>query len=465
MGERPLQPWREPGRKKETLCYTSCVASYAMRRGAFAVVVMVSSSGSGLAVCSMSRGAAAQESHIDGCRAATKATPADPAAALALGRALRRAGHLPQALAELRRGVAVTGGRMDALRDLDWEIARVQMDKRDFTQTLTACQTLGKLPGANAAEHACTAHAYLLWQRSTEALNEAATALSQDSRSFEATVAQGRAYEFAMDVAKSEGAYRAAMALRPDSAEPHVGLGRAYLHGGRRDDGVAELRRALALDADAPDALYELGAALAPSAESVALLEHATRERPTFTEAWLALGTQQLTAGRVPEAKRAGEAAERGDPSSVAAKVLLGKVALAEGRADDAVREGEEALKIVPNSATAKLLVADAHAKKGDIDLALEAYQAAWGLDHGDPSPLVRASEACHAAGRDTSAKAFGLKAAQEFPAWAPAWVALGDALAAQNEKQAAKDAYQKGLAADGPIDRAGVQRKLSALP
>jgi tetratricopeptide (TPR) repeat protein len=139
-------------------------------------------------------------------------------------------------------------------------------------------------------------------------------------------------------------------------------------------------------------------------------------------------------------------------------------VALTEGRADDAIRAGESALKIVANSAAAKLLVADGNAKKGEIDLALEAYQAAWGLDHGDPTPLVHASQACHAAGRDTSAKAFGAKAAQEFPKWGPAWAALGDALVAQGEKAAAKDAYQKALAGEGPIDGDAIRKRLSTL-
>jgi tetratricopeptide (TPR) repeat protein len=143
----------------------------------------------------------------------------------------------------------------------------------------------------------------------------------------------------------------------------------------------------------------------------------------------------------------------------------VGKVALAEGHADEAVHAGQAALKLVANSAAGKLLVADGNASKGEIDLALEAYQAAWGLDHGDPTPLVHATEACHAAGRDTSAKAFGLKAAQEFPKWGPAWAALGDALVAQGEKAAAKDAYQKALAGEGPVARDVVQKKLSALP
>ena len=111
------------------------------------------------------------------------------------------------------------------------------------------------------------------------------------------------------------------------------------------------------------------------------------------------------------------------------------------------------------------LLVADGAAKKGEIDPALEAYQSAWGFDHADPTPLVHASEACHAASRDTSARAFGAKAAEEFPNWAPGWAALGDALVGQKETKAARDAYGKALAvSDGAIDRASVAQRLASL-
>ena len=113
--------------------------------------------------------------------------------------------------------------------------------------------------------------------------------------------------------------------------------------------------------------------------------------------------------------------AVKSDAGSVAALVLSGKVALAMDRPDDALRAGQAAMKIVANNAAAVLLVADSDARKGDIDLALEAYQTAWGLDHADPTPLVHASQACHTASRDTSARAFGAKAAQEFPNWAQA--------------------------------------------
>jgi tetratricopeptide (TPR) repeat protein len=413
------------------------------------------------------RQARAQESRLDGLRSAARAAAKDPSAALAYGRALRRAGHPVEALGELRRGMGLSAARPDVMIELRWEVARVEMDRRDFAQTMTECQALGKLPGAGAEGHACVADAYLIWQRSTEALVESAAALSRDARCFEAKLAEGRAQEFALDVAKSEAAYRAAIALRADAADAHVGLGRLLWKNGRKDDGVAELRRALSLDPGAPDALYELGQALAGAgagAESTGLFERVTRERPSFADAWLALGTQQLAAGRVADAKRSADAAERADPGSIGPKVLAGKVALAEGRADDAIRAGESALKIVANSAPAKLLVADGNAKKGEIDLALEAYQAAWGLDHGDATPLVHASQACHTAGRDTSARAFGSKAVQEFPKWGPGWAALGDALAAQGEKAAAKDAYQRALAGEGLVERDLVNKRLSAL-
>jgi tetratricopeptide (TPR) repeat protein len=427
-----------------------------MKAPAFAVVLAVS--------CLAPAGAIAQESSLPTLRAAAKNSPADPAAALALGRALRRAGLATPALAELRRGVAVSGGRVDVVSKLHWEVARALIERRDFAPAMTECKVLGTLPGQAAEGHACAAEAHLLWQRSTEALSEVALALAKDPRNVDAKVAEARAYDFAIDAGKSEAAYRAALALQPDAVEAHLGLGRLLAKNGRRDEATAELRRAVALDPDGPDALYELGLVLAPSAESVSLLEHATRERISFGDAWIALGDQQLAAGHVAEAHRAGDEALKADASTVKPFLLLGRVALADNRPEDAIHAGEAALKLVANSAPAHLLIADGDAKRGEVDPALEDYQAAWGLDHSDPTPLVHASEACHAAGRDTSAQAFGAKAAQEFPKWGPAWAALGDALAGQREVLQARDAYQKALAGEGPVDRDAVARKLAAL-
>jgi tetratricopeptide (TPR) repeat protein len=404
-----------------------------------------------------------QESRLDALRAEANAAPATDRwrASLALGRALRRAGHAPEAEAELRRGIGFAGANADALIALHEELARVYVDRRDFSHALAACQALSKVRGAEARGHACVAEAHLVWQRASLALAEAATALAKDPSCFEAKVAQGRANDFALDYPAS---LRDALALKSDDAFAHRALAHVLANEGRKDEAVAELRKAIALDYLDPDTSFELATSLPPGPESVGFLERATRERPSFARAWVALGNQQLASGEVAEAAASQQAASRSDPDGADVRVLGGRIALAQGRTDDAIKAGQAVLKIVPNSAPAQLLIADGNARKGEIDFALEAYQAAWGFDHGDPSPLVHASVACHAAGRDTSARAFGVKATQEFPDWAPGWAALGDALVGQGERQAAHDAYAKALAAkEGAIDRDAVQRKLAA--
>jgi tetratricopeptide (TPR) repeat protein len=437
-----------------TMCATKCVGYYAMRVAAFAVV--------SVAMGLVGAAAFAQESDLDALRAAVKTAPADPASALALGRALRRSGRSVEALAEIRRGIGLGVSSPDLLRQLRWEGARVEFDRRDFVRSVAACKPLDALWVAEG--HACAADAQLVRQRATEALDETAAALAKDPQCYEAKVAEGRAYELELDAVKAEASLRQAIALRPGAVDPHLELGRVLRRAGRGQEGIAELRKAVDLDAKDPDALYALAVAVDPG-ESVPLLDRATRERPSFADAWLALGTRELAAGHLARAAQAGEAVLRVAPNDAGARVLLGKVALSQGRADDAIRQAEAALKVMANSAAAKLLIADGNAKKGEIDAALEAYQAAWGLDHGDATPLVHASEACHAAGRDTSARAFGTRATQEFPKWAPGWVALADALAAQGEKAAARDAYRSALAApEGTIDKSVAMKKLATL-
>jgi tetratricopeptide (TPR) repeat protein len=407
--------------------------------------------------------AAAQETQLPTLRAAAKSAPGDADAALALGRALRRAGHLAQAAGALRQARALAASPAVAVR-VEWEIERLQADRHDFLRAGAVCKDLASLPGAKAEGHACWAAAQLVRQRASEALVETQLALAAGPRSYEAKLAEGRAYSLQLDGGQAEASLRAAMALRPASAEPLVELGRVLEREGRHDDALTDLRAAVQIDPHGADTLFTLATILPAGPERLDLLNRATEERPSYLEAWVALGSDQFEAGHLPEAKAAATAALQADGTNAPAHVLLGRIALHDGHPDEAIEDGKAALKVMANSASATLLVADGQARKGEIDLALEAYQAAWGMDHGDPTPLVHASEACHAASRDTSARAFGVKATQEFPNWGPGWAALGDALAGQNEKAAARDAYRRALAGDGLADPAGVQAKLAAL-
>ncbi len=388
----------------------------------------------------------------------------DPASALALGRALRRAGHTDDALTELRRGASLASGHEASVAiKLHYEIARSLLDKRDFGQAIVTCKVVGAQTGGAAAGHACTAEAHLLWKRGSEALSETALALAGGNHSVEAKIAEGRAEALNLDDTKAEASFREAIAWDPNSSEAQLALGDLLEITRRHDLAVEALKKAVHIDASNPDAQYGLGRVLPPGPEAIAALDRATRERPTFTLAWTALATDQLSLGHAADAQKAAESALRGAAQDANAHVLMGKVWLAENKPDDALRESTTALGIIANSAPAKLLGADAYAQKGEIDLALEQYQAAYGFDHSDPSPLLHASAACIKASRSTSAKAYGDKATKDFPTLAAAWVAYGDALVADKEGPAAKTAYDKALTLTG-VDAAAVRAKIAAI-
>jgi tetratricopeptide (TPR) repeat protein len=412
---------------------------------------------------------AAQESLLEAGKGASQAVPLEPGAALQYGIALRRAGHLVEAAQELRRGAALPTARGDAGILLRYELARTAIDRHDFYGAMSVCRSIGSLPvssmrAATTASHACMAEDHLLWRRASEVLVETALALANGTRSYEAKVAEGLAFELQVNDAEAEASLRGAIAWKPDAWEAHAWLGLLLVRTLRHEDGVNELRRAVALDPNGPEPAYELARTLPANPESVALLERAVRERPSYVLALLRLADVDLELERLAPARQAAEAALKLNASEPSAYVVTGRVSLAEGKPDLALSAGQKALGLVPNSARAKLLVADAYAAKGEIDSAIESYQAAYWLDSGDVTPLVRASAACHAAGRDTSARAFGEKGTHEFPEWAPAWVALGDALAGQGEVLQARAAYDAALKSTGPIDTATVRAKLTAL-
>jgi tetratricopeptide (TPR) repeat protein len=406
--------------------------------------------------------AAAQESKLEPLRAASRANPADAGAGLAYGRALRRAGRYAEATTELRRTIVYAHGQVAI--DAHYEVARVFLDQREHGKAIGECRAIAPLPGGATASHACMADAHLLWRRASEALLETDQALANGTQSYEAKVAEGLAHELEVKEDAAEQSLRTAIAWQPDRWEAHVWLGRLLVRRLKHEEGVAELKKALALDPDGPEESYELARTMPANADSDLLLHKAINERHGYAAALRRLAEVDVEIGRLPQAVAAAETALKADPTDIGSHLVMARVALAEGDLDEAITEGKAALTIVANSAPAKLIIADANARKGEIDLAVEAYEAAYGFDHSDPAPLVRASQACHLAGRETSAKAFGEKATKEFPEWGPGWVAYGDGLAGNKEFAPARTAYETALKSRGPVDAASVRAKLAAL-
>ena len=378
-----------------------------------------------------------------------------------------------EALAELRRALALAGDRPQAAAAVDWELARAYVERHDIAQRDGARAKLEK------AERRGGRGARLRRGRGARAAREPrARRDGRGARARSARFTTRRSPRGARTRSPSTGASRGVASerrsrLRPDDAEAHFALGACLASAARgRPAKTKALRRAAprrrSSTPTGPTRSTSSGRRCPGRRERASLLERRdARAALVRGRVARARATQLLAAGAVDRGARRHRRGAVARPGARRRPRAVGAIALAQGRADDAIRAGQAVLQSSANSAAAKLLVADGNAKKGEIDAALEAYQAAWGLDHADPAPLVHASRGVPR-GRPRHERA-GLRregAAQEFPNWAPAWAALGDALAAQRRRSAARDAYRKALGGgDGPVDRERASRRSSRPP
>jgi tetratricopeptide (TPR) repeat protein len=388
----------------------------------------------------------------------------DPEAALSAGKTLRKAGAYREAIAELRRGLGLPGGAAGKVGvGLSWEIARSYIDDRKFEQAVTACKAVGKLGEGKGPGHACMGEAQMMRMRATEALPEVELALKETPGLYEAVVVQGRALGQGGTVPEAEKALRAAISSDPNRPEAYYWLGELLAVHGKRDGGIELLQKAQTIDPKDPAISFALGRLL-PPAQAVKAFGAAVSMRPSFVEAWARLSEAWLAIGSRNEAESAAHQALKLDEQQPDAHAVLARLHFVAKHYDDAITEARAALSVLSSQASAKLTEADALAAKGQIDLAIDAYQAAHGLARTDPGVLVNAARSCLGGGRETSAKSFADRAVSLFPKWGPGWVVLGDVLAKGKENASAKQAYQTALAAEGPIDRQQIQRQIAAL-
>ncbi|MEO9142227.1 MAG: tetratricopeptide repeat protein, partial [Polyangiaceae bacterium] len=261
--------------------------------------------------------ASAQESSLDGLKSSTKAAPNDPKAALAYGRALRLAGHLPESTDELRRGANLYGAHTgpDAIA-LHVELARTEIAKREYGKAMVQCKVVQDLNGGAAEGHACAAEAHLLWRRGSEALDEAKKALASDKNSLDAKIAEGNAYSLQLQDVDAKKSFDEASALAPSDARPWLGLGRLYVATAKKEEAIAAYKRAVVLDPSDADANYELARIVPSPTDAIGYVETATRERPTFPEALAYRATLDVVLGRLADAKTSATAALKHAPQN-----------------------------------------------------------------------------------------------------------------------------------------------------
>jgi len=403
---------------------------------------------------------AAAES-IEELRAAAKKPPKEPDKVLALGHSLRRAGLFADAVRVLK--TSYQGSKEGALAvALRLETVRSYLGAGQQKVAQKECDSLK--PINKGKFELCIAEAQLFWRRGSVALPAAERALSALPGDYDSVVAKGRALGQLGQPKEAEAAFRDAMSKDAARYEAQHYFGELLLAGGRSNEAVTALKRATQLAPDEPEPFELLGEALPPGADAEKALARAIAIRPDFGAAHARLGHVLLARGDAARAEASFRRAVATNPKNTDWRAGLAGALLAKGDASGALKEAREVLKIVKNHGHAKLVEADALAQSGEIDEALPAYEAAWGLLRTDPTPLVHAAQACLKAKRSTTAQAFAERAKTTFPKWGPAWEVFGDVAADAKAKQVARDAYKKALAAEGHVDKEAVRRKLSAL-
>jgi tetratricopeptide (TPR) repeat protein len=211
------------------------------------------------------------------------------------------------------------------------------------------------------------------------------------------------------------GAFRKAIARRPDFADAHFNLGNALSQHGRLDEAVDSFHRALALKPDAAPIHVNLGVTLqrrGDHAEALTALRRALAITPRSFDALYNLGLVLADQGKLDEAAEAYREALAIAPDAPWTNVNYGLVLHRLGRTDEAIACFERAIALAPD-------LAEAHNNLGIVLREKERFE--------------EAAASCR-------------RAIELNPGYAEAYSNLGNALAGQDRLPEAEAAFRKAI-------------------
>jgi len=176
------------------------------------------------------------------------------------------------------------------------------------------------------------------------------------------------------DLALAIADFQKSIRLGNRSAGVHYNLGITYLKSGRPEDGIRELRAALAKDPEFEPPMHALGTALLgvgrPN-EAIPYLEQARRLSPRDSEVWTNLVRAQFELGDSNAALKAIDQAVQAIPGNISLLVTLAGLSLQHGQAQKARSMFEGANQAQPGDASIELSLARACLQAGEPKEAL----------------------------------------------------------------------------------------------
>lgn len=401
----------------------------------------------------------AQGDPLESLRVAANAAPRDAAARTELGRALLRAGRLDEAERTLKKAAQLQRGSLGAA----YEVLKVTFERGDHRAARGACGGFKKVAANTPYEHLCFARAFLIWRRSSRAMEYLEAALALDPDHVESLIAVGDAERISGSYDAATRAYERVRTLAPQRLEAVLGLARIAIARGETERAVQLLRTVQPQATTWPEIAFELGR-LVQASEGLDLLRQAVAFRANWNVALLALGDALVGSGQFAEAEQIAVDVTTREPGLAEGHTLLGRTRQALGNPQGAEAALSQALTLVPNLPEATLARADLYAEMERYEEAFAEYQNAAGLRPLDIEPMVRAARLCLRLQRLNLAAAYLDRALDRSPQSAVALALYGDLLVARGDRAEAKAMYERALQGTGVVDRTAVEDALRKL-
>jgi tetratricopeptide (TPR) repeat protein len=178
----------------------------------------------------------------------------------------------------------------------------------------------------------------------------------------------------------SQSIFEHTLAVTGKNPVVHTNLGVVFDHEGKRDEAMAQYRKALELDSDYPEAHNGIGLLLDAEGKTEEAKDHyrqAIASRPSFAEAHNNLGAIFDLEGKSGEAIAEYEKALALRPDFADARKNLGVVLAREGRRDEAEAQYRQALATKPDYADAHNNLGVILARTGKTEEAISHYMKA----------------------------------------------------------------------------------------
>ena len=249
-------------------------------------------------------------------------------------------------------------------------------------------------------------------------------------------------------VAEADLVYREILKVQPENAAAlHFG-GMAAHQLGRREEGVASIRRSLALVPDSADWHNNLAIVLQESGDldgAIAMYQTAIALNAAHVNAYSNLGVLLRATGRPVEAEASYRKALELDPAHIDAWTNLGILLNGLKRSKEAIDCFCRAVTLRPRHPEARRLLALAHCSLGEIDEAITIFSEWLAESPGDPV-ATHMLAACR--GTEVPVRASDEYVAQTF-----------DSFAASFESKLARLSYRAPAIVGAVLDDAGLER------